>query len=472
MLDYFLRFVFGFFQQILPCMVLLTLPYEGENFPYGKKRFILTVSGICLAVSLLFGTIMTGLFYHADGKQIFLRELRPASVGNAYMGLTAVLLILFYWNTVRDDFSKKLIVLILTADYAILEYILVNSLTFLLRIYFHIFNTELYSPEILLLFLAIKALALPFMCFFMARIVKEYLSGRSGKMVKKSLLIVSALTILHVLFVAGSTAAYETVYHQTHLLRLHFLSDFLFGLINLAVIYWYIFREADQDMKENEFQHQLEIQQFQYNAIRSDIDNAARIRHDIRHHMRVLERFLDEGRQEDAMSYLQEVTNSCSLPETECFCKDPVLNALLQYYLGEAREKQIHLELHIDVKDCRVDTSDMTVVMGNLLENSIHACEQVAEGRFIRLYMGVVNNVLAMILENSSPAMGTAKEAPTICGEFISGEQLCRQPWAGIGLKNVIATVKKYHGSSEFRYADGVFCCRMNMEWETGKQGL
>lgn len=473
MFPYFLRSTFGFFQQIFPCMVLLSLPYDRENFPHGKKRSAAVMSAICLFLSFLFAAIMTALFYDPDGRPIMYGEIGEGVVGNVYMGLAAILLILFYWNTVKADFSKKLIVLILTVDYAILEYLLLNSLLYLFRIYLHIFNMSIYSPLVLLLSLGIKLPALPIMGFFMARIVKEYLNQRSGKMVVRSLYVVSLLTILYVLFLSGAATAHESVYtSQTTLLRFHFISDFLFVLISMSIIYWYIFRETDLDMKENEFRHQLEIQQIQYASIRGEIDNAAKMRHDIRHHMRVLGRFLEEGKQEEAIDYLHDVAHTQSLPEMEHFCKNPVLNALLQYYVGGAREKHIRLELHIDVKNCHVDPADMTVVIGNLLENSIHACERVEENRFIRLHMGVVNNVLAMILENSCPAVETTDGLPQNSSEFINGEKICRLPWAGVGLKSVISTIKKYHGSSEFRYADGIFCCRMNMEWETGKQDM
>ncbi|MDO4292921.1 MAG: GHKL domain-containing protein [Eubacteriales bacterium] len=470
---YFLRFTFGFFQQIFPCMVLLSLPYDREDFPYGRKRSFAAVSALCLVLSLLFGVIVTALFFRPGPRPVFFGELREGAIGNAYMIVVVILLILFYWNTVRSDFNKKMIVLILALDYAILEYMLVNSMIYLLDSYFHIENADIYTGEVLVLFLVFKAFALPSACLFMARTVKRFLSGRNGRMVKRSLFMVFLLTVLYILFLAECTAAYESVFDfQTTLLRLHFIAVFLFGLVSLAVIYWYIFREADLDMKESEFRHQLEIQQLQYNAIRSDIDKAARMRHDIRHHLRVMGRFLEEGKQKEAMDYLQDVTNSFYRQETEQFCKDPVLNALLQYYFGEAKKKQIRLEFHIDVRDCRVDPADMTVVVGNLLENAIHACEQVKEDRFIRFYMGVVNNVLAMILENSAPELEASEDQPKICGKFMSGEKVCLQPWAGIGLKSVISTVRKYRGSSEFRYVDGVFCSRLNMEWETKDRGL
>ena len=84
--------------------------------------------------------------------------------------------------------------------------------------------------------------------------------------------------------------------------------------------------------------------------------------------------------------------------------------------------------------------------------------------------MGIVNNTLALVLENSCPE--PAKDFPVRPdGDFISGERLCRSNAAGTGIRSVAATVKRYAGSSEFRYQDGVFCCRMNMEKPQERSG-
>ncbi len=467
MLFFFIRHTAGFFLQIYPCMLLCCLPFEEEDYRRGKRMTTAILTAGFAIASLLFGILMTSILPYAFRPP----HIRATSIANLYMAGAVALSAVFYFASIRAERDKKLISLILAVDYAAFEYILTNGVLFLLENYFSVWTYEIYSPAGLLIFFLSTAATWPFMALFLSRVIREYFGSNREGALKKGLAVAVLVTFLYSMFLSSVIPAFESVYEmQTSALRLHFILDFLFATASVMLIYWYIFKEADHDLKQNDYRHQLEIQKLRYASIRSDIENTSRQRHDMRHHMRVLSRFLQEGKTEEAGAYLSRVTESYNSQELEKFCMEPIINALLQYYVGEARNRQISCSIRVSLEECWVEPTDMTVMLGNLLENAIHAAEQTEGERFLRLYMGIVNNTLALVLENSCPE--PAKDFPVRPdGDFISGERLCRSNAAGTGIRSVAATVKRYAGSSEFRYQDGVFCCRMNMEKPQERSG-
>ena len=70
-------------------------------------------------------------------------------------------------------------------------------------------------------------------------------------------------------------------------------------------------------------------------------------------------------------------------PDTrERYCRNDVVNAIICYYASLARDSGIEFEAGVDYPDdCPVSDTDITVLLGNLLENAVEACRQEAVER-------------------------------------------------------------------------------------------
>ena len=84
-------------------------------------------------------------------------------------------------------------------------------------------------------------------------------------------------------------------------------------------------------MKETErtVMMQLESQRREYEDLRRKIDQGRRYRHDMRHHLRVLEGLFDEARSEEGLQYLSTLNGQLTELEQEACCENATVNAVL-----------------------------------------------------------------------------------------------------------------------------------------------
>ena len=70
-------------------------------------------------------------------------------------------------------------------------------------------------------------------------------------------------------------------------------------------------------------------------------------RHDLRHHMNFIRSCIEENRNEEAKSYINEICSrieSCSVLR---YCKNEAVNIILSYYAEKAREKNINISVNV-----------------------------------------------------------------------------------------------------------------------------
>ena len=99
---------------------------------------------------------------------------------------------------------------------------------------------------------------------------------------------------------------------------------------------------------------------------------------------------------------------------------------------------------------------DMVIILGNLLDNAIEACEKTENKKEIKLEIKYILNNLFITIENTyngnlndAERGGEHTELPkTTKGDFINH---------GVGLRNVNDIVNKYNGEMSWTAKDNVF---------------
>ena len=234
---------------------------------------------------------------------------------------------------------------------------------------------------------------------------------------------------------------------------------FLMALSVIGVMIWALTSAASlRRMKETErtVMMQLEIQRREYEDLRRKIEQGRRYRHDMRHHLRVLEGLFDEAKSVEGLQYLSTLNGQLTELEQETCCENAAVNAVLRSYIGRAREEHCQVTVKAEVpQTCPVDEIDLCVILANGMENAINACRSNAPetDKWIRVsVLTHENGNLSIKIENpcDQPPIfgrdGLPKSQP--------GEQ------HGIGLKSVEAVVKKYDGILQCEENDGVFRLR------------
>ena len=91
------------------------------------------------------------------------------------------------------------------------------------------------------------------------------------------------------------------------------------------------------EAENKQMKKRIEIQKESYNQISEPMNNTKRLRHDMKQHIYVMESFLNKGEYKNLSNYLSSYKSSFDVLETEIFCNNPTINALLHYYSVCAR---------------------------------------------------------------------------------------------------------------------------------------
>jgi signal transduction histidine kinase len=179
----------------------------------------------------------------------------------------------------------------------------------------------------------------------------------------------------------------------------------------------------------------------------------SRAAHDRRHFNNVLLELLEQGKTGEAYTLL-ESHNQVVPKISKIYCENHAVNAAVCHYASLAERAGIPMEITLDIPgDVNVDVLELTMVVANLMENAIQACERLQQNQasFLRFNC---QNVGRLLLEMENP-----------CGEGSvldeSGYPVAYEKEHGIGSKSIIAFAKKYDGELLYKIENGVFQVRM-----------
>jgi signal transduction histidine kinase len=195
----------------------------------------------------------------------------------------------------------------------------------------------------------------------------------------------------------------------------------------------------------------LDIQHEQYARLIESSEQTKAARHDLRHRLTALRGYLDAADLPGALRYVEEMSEALPGGTVKTLCENFAVNAVAAHYLSLAETAGIKTEARLSVpeKAGRVPDGDLCVIVGNLLENALEACERMTDGeKFIRLNAMTHFGKLLFTLDNSFDGGYTERG-----GVFYSR----KRDDAGIGLTSVKAIAEKYRGALQCGTEDKVF---------------
>lgn len=178
----------------------------------------------------------------------------------------------------------------------------------------------------------------------------------------------------------------------------------------------------------------------------------SRAAHDRRHFNNLLLELLDQGKTGEAYALLQN-QNQATYKITKVYCENTAVNAAVCHYAGLAEQRGIPAEITLDIPgNVNVDALELSMVVSNLMENAIQACEKLPKNQapYLRFTCRSVGRLL-LEMENPCPEGTTLDE---------NGYPVAWEEGHGIGSKSVIAFAKKYEGELMYRIEKGVFWVR------------
>lgn len=194
----------------------------------------------------------------------------------------------------------------------------------------------------------------------------------------------------------------------------------------------------------------------QYEEIKNIYMNMRGWRHDYHNHLQVMKAQLALENYGDLENYLDELEHDLDGVDTYVKSGNLMVDAILNSKLTLAEEREI--KLHCKAKlpeNMQVADVDLCVILGNLLENAIEACEQIEkEKRFLRIYMAVNKSQLYISIQNAAKEELDFNECNYITNKRGSH---------GFGMCRVKAMVDKYGGYLNLANEPGIFAAEVTM---------
>ena len=156
-----------------------------------------------------------------------------------------------------------------------------------------------------------------------------------------------------------------------------FLILFMAGTLQYAILHLYIhlgqehYYQAEKELLE--VNEQLLHQQM--DLMRESKIEAARIRHDVRHHTLLIREYVQKREYGQLLAYLTQYDEDVEKWEAKDISRNLAVNSILLAYAKKARRQNIQVTMDIRLgENLPVRDIDWIAILANMFENAIHGC--------------------------------------------------------------------------------------------------
>ena len=422
------------FLQIALCSVLRTLPFLLlAGYPF-RRQLRFSVPGTLLAT-----VVFCALQLAADCMSV---------TGALSSGLLALfstgLSLVFYAVAVKDRLGRLLFMLLVFSNAATLVSVLAKYLD---GLFFGTASPVLFRHTFALCLLPAHLLITLPLAFFIRRIFINGLPIQTYRWRYLWLIPVSFHVIWHChLYFIGSSSL-RAARDLRNVLFLLFLNLAALLVYHTVVLLLLEQKKAADLLQEN---HLLTMQQLQYDNLQQRINETRQARHDLRHHTHLILEYLRAEKFRELEAYLARYT--ASLPDTQAttYCQHYATNALLGYFVTQAKALGIETDVFLQLPETlHLPETTLSVVLGNLLENAIEACQEVSGPKKITVRGKA--DLGAVFFEVTNPYNGKINRGKN--GQLLSTKEDGR----GLGLASVKQIAQSFGGLLELEPRGDVF---------------
>lgn len=187
-----------------------------------------------------------------------------------------------------------------------------------------------------------------------------------------------------------------------------------------------------------------------YHTMQSQYEQQRRFLHDYKNQLNCIQGLLDCGHTAEASEYIARMTGNLRTQFGDINTNHAVVNIILNQKYQTARDKGIVMTFVInDLSGLAMPEEDLVALLTNPLDNAIEACEK-SEHHSIQFKMVMEEGQLILSVRNPVDSPVLIKNNTVVTSKK---DAACH----GIGLSNVDAVVRKYHGTSVLKCEDGWF---------------
>lgn len=223
------------------------------------------------------------------------------------------------------------------------------------------------------------------------------------------------------------------------------------AVANIAILYL-IHRMEHQTQKEHEMlllNQQMEIQTDSIVALEKSYRAQRQATHEFRHHLQTINDLLGNSGAAAAQDYLSQLLQTQTSRVLCVNSGHPIIDAVVNQKYQAAKERDIDMQIQVnDLSGISVETEALVVLLSNLLDNAVEACQKVEQERTIECSILAGDGLLISIRNTSVPV--------TIIGNSIPTTKEPKEEH-GYGLLNTLRILEKLNAEYTFHYDNGWF---------------
>ena len=229
-----------------------------------------------------------------------------------------------------------------------------------------------------------------------------------------------------------------------------------FGMTGMNLFVFYLLKtvvEKERKIRERSlFELQSENQNELYSSIAQNNFTQKRVIHEFNNHILCIDSLAKAGKYDELRQYVSKISGKMHEEVNLIDTNNAVVNAILNTKYHEAYEKKIIFVMKVnDLSGLSIESEDIVIILSNLLNNAIEACEKCSGRKMIKLKFIKKDAEVIISVKNTYE-----KEIVRVNDEIRTTKDN-REENHGIGIKNVIQTVEKYNGVYSVKFEKGIF---------------
>lgn len=227
--------------------------------------------------------------------------------------------------------------------------------------------------------------------------------------------------------------------------------------VTLAIIHFITykrFKEYKSNSQINILEKQLDYQKNYYEKVINNYGEARKALHDMNNHMSVIKYFLENKDYKNMDDYIKSLSERIVTNKNNNICSNKVINAICLDKCDRCKKEGINIRFDIIInKELNIDNLDLCIVLGNLIDNAIEACEKINDKEIqkviqvsARIYL---NQIYIKVINSKNNKVEKRNN------KFLTSKKDKKNH--GIGLENVKEAVHKNHGDIEIKDSKNTF---------------
>lgn len=160
-------------------------------------------------------------------------------------------------------------------------------------------------------------------------------------------------------------------------------------LVSGFIIYFVTIKTAISAAKGARLQNierQLTLQAQEYMRLTKNIVETRTARHDLRHHLAVMNGLLESDDYEGLKKYFNSYINILPIDNDVPYCQNYTIDILIKYYLSQLKDNNVDLDIIVSLsQNILIADADLCIIFGNLLENVVNGINKQEDKKVFQL---------------------------------------------------------------------------------------